>query len=403
MDWSTALQWGVTQSDPRRHVWLQDLMLHYLTNPKSVQCQSQTLKFLSSLLQAYSWLGVGLVDKVLNILSSHHEYFEYPQMRREVTDFLTLVMMISLQPQRDSNHRIVLQGPLVLDSRSSSFLSNLYTSITSNQEKDSEKMKNLKHVTLDVMSQIIKSGTQIVIPFVSFVPLAFVLQVDGDEHLKLLGKFIVEMSSQSYVSSDCIGQFVDSLRSVSQKQDNWHIVKPLSTYLQIFVFNHSFLLSRSLLDSVFECIDSLLPSPQIEVAEAAQASLSSLLRTSGTETVMKGLIEKYVSMCNIQLPKKSQLKTKDGLTATMKVQHGLLGLSGIAQSQPYSVPEWLPQVLLEITKHSNSPRPLNKTVGNCLKEFWRTHQSEWIFLQHLFTEEQVDTIRQTTTSASYYA
>eukprot|EP01127_Copromyxa_protea_P017465 TRINITY_DN5316_c0_g1_i2.p1 TRINITY_DN5316_c0_g1~~TRINITY_DN5316_c0_g1_i2.p1 ORF type:complete len:146 (+),score=42.24 TRINITY_DN5316_c0_g1_i2:284-721(+) len=145
----------------------------------------------------------------------------------------------------------------------------------------------------------------------------------------------------------------------------------------------------------------MLSSSSIEVTESAQVALSSLIVMTGGKGV-DSLINKFREEANIKIPRRSQLQTTEGRATIAKIHHGLLGLASVAKSQPYQVPSWLPEVLVDISHHLNSPRPLNKVAGEAIKEFWRTHQGEWVFLQHLFTREQTEAIKQST-SSSYFA
>ena len=51
-------------------------------------------------------------------------------------------------------------------------------------------------------------------------------------------------------------------------------------------------------------------------------------------------------------------------TAVGLVRHhcGVLGLAALVQSCPYTVPDWLPAVLDELTLHLNDPAPIPVSV-----------------------------------------
>jgi len=72
------------------------------------------------------------------------------------------------------------------------------------------------------------------------------------------------------------------------------------------------------------------------------------------------------------------------------------------ESQPYEVPDWLPDVIVIVAHAMDDPLPIKKTASDSVKEFWRTHQDEWIFFQEKFTYEQISAIKQST-APSYYA
>ena len=42
----------------------------------------------------------------------------------------------------------------------------------------------------------------------------------------------------------------------------------------------------------------------------------------------------------------------------MRRHSGVLGLAALVEACPYSVPEWLPEVLIEIAAHNHDPAPI---------------------------------------------
>jgi len=144
----------------------------------------------------------------------------------------------------------------------------------------------------------------------------------------------------------------------------------------------------------------LMADKQLEVAETARKGLSSLIRS--TPVIVDQLIHKFSDLASTKLPKKIDLKSKEA-EATLNKRHlGVLGLSALVQSQPYEVPDWLPEVIVTVAHRMDDPHPIKKTASDCVKEFHRTHQDEWVFFQQKFTYEQLSAIKQST-APSYYA
>lgn len=50
---------------------------------------------------------------------------------------------------------------------------------------------------------------------------------------------------------------------------------------------------------------------------------------------------------------------------------GVLGLSACILSSPYDVPDWMPQILMDLSDHLNDPQPIE--VGACAHQYARTH------------------------------
>lgn len=42
----------------------------------------------------------------------------------------------------------------------------------------------------------------------------------------------------------------------------------------------------------------------------------------------------------------------------MKRHYGVLGLSALIEACPYSVPEWLPEVIEHVASHNHDPAPI---------------------------------------------
>ena len=110
-----------------------------------------------------------------------------------------------------------------------------------------------------------------------------------------------------------------------------------------------------------------------------------------------------------------QSKITDTKQPLLDRQHGALGLSALLAAHPYDVPDWMPATLAILASHLRDPSPIDGSlfsftyvsndqgiVKETLNEFWRTHQDEWLFFQELFTQDQQDSIRQSTVP-SYFA
>jgi len=89
--------------------------------------------------------------------------------------------------------------------------------------------------------------------------------------------------------------------------------------------------------------------------------------------------------------------------ARIKRHAGVLGLSSLLTVAPYDVPEWMPELLLQLVKHVNDPSPIQTTIKKTFAEFWRTHSDTWHIHRHKFTSDQLTDINQVISSPTYYA
>lgn len=56
--------------------------------------------------------------------------------------------------------------------------------------------------------------------------------------------------------------------------------------------------------------------------------------------------------------KKRKLSDAMPLEALIKRHAGVLGLSAFVEAYPYDVPEFMPQILMDLSNHVNDPQPI---------------------------------------------
>ncbi|OUC44810.1 HEAT repeat protein [Trichinella nativa] len=141
-------------------------------------------------------------------------------------------------------------------------------------------------------------------------------------------------------------------------------------------------------DRLVEIIFSLLRDDQLEVRKAASNSLSSLLHCSFIQPTGE-LTACFTDWCQ---------------SAEAEVRHaGILGLSAIVSSQPYAVPNYLPDILMQLCRYVNDSAHIVRTsVKETLSEFKRTHVDSWREHQLQFTDEQLSVLTGLFLSPSYY-
>lgn len=61
-------------------------------------------------------------------------------------------------------------------------------------------------------------------------------------------------------------------------------------------------------------------------------------------------------------------------------------------SAPYGVPEWMPEVLEELSRRTCEPNPVKESVQWTFSEFKKTHQDAWQETRAAFTSEQWENI-----------
>ena len=56
--------------------------------------------------------------------------------------------------------------------------------------------------------------------------------------------------------------------------------------------------------------------------------------------------------------KRAQISDAETLTSLVQRHAGVLGLSACVSAYPYDVPEFIPQVLVDLSDHVNDPQPI---------------------------------------------
>ncbi|KAJ1480245.1 hypothetical protein T484DRAFT_2814179 [Baffinella frigidus] len=117
---------------------------------------------------------------------------------------------------------------------------------------------------------------------------------------------------------------------------------------------------------------ALLRDPQVEVRETAQHAISVLVRIQG-EALALQLRDEFAEWAAAPIPKRAKGGVpEDGSAEAMRKRHaGVLGLAALVGAYPYDVPEWMPDVLVQLAGHVLDPSPINQvmSVSNPLECF----------------------------------
>jgi hypothetical protein len=183
---------------------------------------------------------------------------------------------------------------------------------------------------------------------------------------------------------------------------------------------HLLLLSRSQEESLLNLVESRLDDKQIEVQEAASASLvgfvaskslrereiiaNRLLRLVST-VLPKGKAPSVPVTDPITSPANEELRRfRARLAKAIRKRHaGCLGIAAVVQAQPFDVPPHLPAVIAALARHSGDPMPIGATVKKSIADFRRTHHDNWATHALAFTEEQLSEVLAVGSGGSYFA
>ncbi|OLY78353.1 Proteasome activator complex subunit 4 [Smittium mucronatum] len=87
----------------------------------------------------------------------------------------------------------------------------------------------------------------------------------------------------------------------------------------------------------------------------------------------------------------------------LKIKHSsVIGLSCLILAFPYSIPEWMPQVLLALISCISDPSPINTAVTKTFAEFKKTHLDTWHIDRKMFSCSQLEILSDVLVSPGYY-
>ncbi|KAH7293640.1 hypothetical protein KP509_28G034600 [Ceratopteris richardii] len=185
---------------------------------------------------------------------------------------------------------------------------------------------------------------------------------------------------------------------------NWHTRIASLNFIQAFVYRHTFLLPVESSTNIWNTVKALLSDPQVEVKELASITLTG---------IMKGFDEQlFCGFCDSQLEAASKYlnELKRGRKSVNVSETGtdvhavVLGMSSCIQSVPYDMPSWLPKMVTTLLRFSKeNSAAIRATVRKCLSEFRRTHSDAWSSQKHMFNEEELELLADTSSPASYFA
>uniref|UniRef100_A0A914I0E6 Proteasome activator complex subunit 4 n=1 Tax=Globodera rostochiensis TaxID=31243 RepID=A0A914I0E6_GLORO len=174
-----------------------------------------------------------------------------------------------------------------------------------------------------------------------------------------------------------------------EKATWWKSKICLLRFLQVFAFTNQYIITAQPggFSRLQQLIMDLLCDCRFEVRVAAAETLGGLIRAA-IVTVDGSVLDTSRRMASSTDP---------------TIRHsGVLALSAVVLAFPYSVPDFLPEVLMALARHSKEPQPIYGTVKRALNEFKRTHQDEWHTHKSAFTEDQLLILTDVMISPSYY-
>ncbi|KAI8324724.1 hypothetical protein GQ54DRAFT_45880 [Martensiomyces pterosporus] len=228
-----------------------------------------------------------------------------------------------------------------------------------------------------------------------------------DEDVSRLAKVILQFFSQvlytAHMSKDVASKILALLEDTP---NGWHVIAKTLPLLCTLTFANRFSLSRDMRAHVMDVTASFLVHDQIEVRQTAAKSLTSLIKCA-SGNVIADLNSLFSQKLAQRLPRIRYGKPPKNAAAYNRIvlaRHaGVLGLSCLVLAFPYTIPEWLPDILVLLAQCIDDPNPIQSTVQRTFAEFRRTHMDTWHEDHKKFTSNQLELLTDMLVSPCYYA
>ena len=441
------------RGDPRRVAWLANTVLQWPFDTGTGSDQPRAVNWfrhlsyirgpLKELVTAAPCMGLWLVKRISDQGLAHHEY---KQVREAVGSLLYLVHMGSLVTTDVRKALVTVVAGIA--NQQQVLLKAGQT--TDGKSSDGDAKRGVSPVvastraletTMNWMAIVLANGAETVARDIFFplLPGIFELMKSPDVEVSKLAKNIgsglawsnwaVEWPAAQSGAKCCAATAVlPLLRSVA-KAGSWHVKQFVAAALAILVPRHAFVISNAssaraqqgsddpppALKTVKATLVNMLSDTQVEVREAAARALQSMLTSipgsggsaGGVSKMTAKMMKKLHRLAKSDFQRSTKgldAAAREGRQKAVAKRHGgVLGLGALVLSQPYDVPEWLPNTLVSLAPNTQDPMPVGASAKKIFQEFRRTHRDEWHIFKNKFDEEQLDIINDCTESLSYFA
>jgi len=280
----------------------------------------------------------------------------------------------------------------------------------------------------------------VILPFVAEYILPETLHMmDVKEEVELMSSaasMLRFIGNAPYVP-ELIPGMVEAIEKIGTKRQQWHHRLRIMMVIQVFYYRQLFVLSKNERKRLFDVVIVLLNDSQLEVREAASATLSGMVQCTkfDEKNLVLPLLQRFKSgIVQNPMPKRRLPGVSSGISTPQA--HGLftparsesstpdtgdnprlnkdaetlirrhaavLGLSSIITSFPYEIPDWMPSSLAFLANKASGDRGMiGTTVKKTLGEFKKTHQDTWLMDQKLFNEDELEAL-EGVFSSNYFA
>ncbi|XP_033974849.1 proteasome activator complex subunit 4B-like [Trematomus bernacchii] len=411
-DWGTCIATACEGRDPRKLHWLFEMLMESPLSGEGGSFRDASLLYvLQGGLAQQQWRVSELLHRLLTYLEPKLTQV-YKNVRERIGSVLTYIFMIDVALP----HTHITYSPHVAE-----FLTRVLERLkplmsepeihnhvleenTQETDERTQAVKLLKTVLKWLMASAGRTFTNPVQQQLKLLPLLFkIAPVEIDEsydEMKQDARTCLSLMSQGLLYPEHIPLVLAALDEMTVSR-SWHARFSVLTYLQIMVFYNLFTLLSvpAAVLHIQKLVMQLLLDEQLEVRDMAGTTLSGLLQCQFFP-LDSSLQTELQTLSQTRLPRaRGELASTD----LVRRHAGVLGLSACILSSPYDVPDWMPQILMDLSDHLNDQQPIDMTVKKTLSEFRRTHHDNWQEHRQCFTDDQLLVLTDLLVSPCYYA
>ncbi|XP_068162395.1 proteasome activator complex subunit 4B-like [Antennarius striatus] len=411
-DWGTCIATACEGRDPRKLHWLFEMLMESPLSGEGGSFRDASLLYvLQGGLAQQQWRVSELLHRLLAYLEPKLTQV-YKNVRERIGSVLTYIFMIdvALPNTRPTSSPHVAEFVTRVLERLKPLTSepeihnHVHEENTPETDERTQAVKLLKTVLKWLMVSAGRTFTTPVRQQLQLLPLLFkIAPVEIDENydeMKQDARTCLSLMSQGLLYFEHIPLVLTALEEMAVSR-SWHARFSVLTYLQIMVFYNLFTLLSVPAEMlrIRKLVIQLLLDEQLEVRDMAGTTLSGLLQCQFFP-LDSSLQTQLQTLSQTRLPRaRGELASTD----LVRRHAGVLGLSACILSSPYDVPDWMPQILMDLSDHLNDPQPIELTVKKTLSEFRRTHHDNWQEHRQRFTDDQLLVLTDLLVSPCYYA
>jgi proteasome activator subunit 4 len=307
-----------------------------------------------------------------------HVQHPYEQVRRQLGVNISRVIQIkslALEPAHFSHDLTALLAKATIchDEGLSAHLMHLQTTLSQlgNQVNDPATLvtyANIADTALTILHMILKCQWNQLWPVVCLplVHSVFDMQdLSTDKELSGYATKVFDLLSKQTPEPQVFSEVFDALLKAST-HSGWHIRGRALSYTQVSFVRNVFLATVEQREAFVQLVRASLKDTQLEVRQMAGLALSSILRCSAEPTTIA-----YTTafLKGLRKPLPLRVKGQPPTTAYSKAildRHGnILGLAAVVHTVPYTIPEWLPGVLVKLVQYVGDPEPIRVCFWRC--------------------------------------